>query len=201
MLVPFVRFALEQEPAGQVPEYVDKWILHGADDAAGVFGLIRGKARVKAGDDDIEFREQIVVEIQFVLKNVHLGAGEEAEINAFIGKAPVDFFYLPDLLADAGGLEAVGLKGGFGMIGDGPVIAAEFDHVGGNLLERVAAVAPVGMVVEGAAQIGPLDEARDSALFRGGEFALVLAQFRRDIREVEVFKELLLGPSPDKPVL
>ena len=152
----------------------------------------------KAGDDDVQFGEQVVVEIQLVLENVHLGAGEQAEINALVGELLVDLFDFLDLLAEPGGVEAVRLEGGFGMVGDGPIVAAEVVHVAGDGFDGFMAVAPVGMIVERAAQLGPFDEAREFAFFGGGEFAVVLAQFRRDVGEVELRVNFLLGLAGDK---
>ena len=57
---------------------------------------------MQAGDDDVEFGEQVVVEIEPVLENVHLGAGEQAEINALVREALVEFFDLLDLLRGRG---------------------------------------------------------------------------------------------------
>ena len=79
------------------------------------------------------------------------------------------------------------------VVGDGPVIAAQPAHVVGDLLERLGAIAPVGVVVQRALEIGPLDEARDFARLAGVELTLVLAQLRRDVGEVERGEDVLLG--------
>ena len=92
LLVDLVRLAFEEQAAGEMAEDVDEGILRGADDARGVVGFIRGKTGVKAGDDDVEFGEQVVVEIELVLEDVHLGAGQQTEINALVGEPLVDFF-------------------------------------------------------------------------------------------------------------
>ena len=51
----------------------------------------------------------------------------------------------------------------------------------------------VRMVVQRAAQIRPLDQFRQIVFLRRGKFAVVLAQFRLDVRQIQLFKNFLLG--------
>ena len=79
------------------------------------------------------------------------------------------------------------------MIGDGPVVAAQVDHGGNDVVEGIATVAPLGMVVKRAAEFGPFDQAGNAVFCGGLEFALVFAQLRRDEIEVELVVDFLLG--------
>src|SRR2546427_5361115 len=78
------------------------------------------------------------------------------------------------------------------MIGDGPVVASEFPDMSGDFFHRMMPVAPGGMVMERAAQIRPFHESGQPAMFRGLEFSLVLAQFRRDVSQPQFDKNILL---------
>ena len=79
------------------------------------------------------------------------------------------------------------------MVGDGPVFAAQLLHVVGDFLQRAVAVAPVGMVVQRAFELRPFEQARQFVLFRGGEFAAVLAHFGRDVVQAQLLENLLLA--------
>ena len=69
----------------------------------------------------------------------------------------------------------------------------------GDFFEGVVAVAPVGMVVQRAAQFGPFEQAREAAFFGGGEFAVVFAQFGRDVRRGPSFcVNVVLGFAGDE---
>ena len=56
------RAVAEQQPAGEVAEHVDVGVLRGGDEAAGVVGLVAA-GDVQAGNNDVEFGEQGVIEI------------------------------------------------------------------------------------------------------------------------------------------
>ena len=114
VLIHFAGFAFEEEAAGDMTEDLHERIFHRADEAFGhvLFGL--GEGLMNAGDDDVEFGEQIVGKIESAIgENIDLRAGEEAEIDSFGGEALVERFYFNDLLADAIGLKAVGDDGRF----------------------------------------------------------------------------------------
>src|SRR5687768_14355792 len=81
------------------------------------------------------------------------------------------------------------------MISDGPVIQAELDHMPRNFLERATAVAPGGMIVKRTAEFGPIDEPREIAGSSGGEFALVFAEFGRNVSETKLFKNFFFGAA------
>ena len=192
VLVDGIGFAAEQQPAGEVAEHVDVGVLRGSDEAAGVVGLVAA-GDVQAGNNDVELGEQGVVKIELGFEDVHLDAAEQAEGVAVGLELLVDARDLGDLFAEPRLVEAVGLERCARVVGDGPVVAAQPAHVVGDLLERLGAVAPVGVVVQRALEIGPLDEARDFARLAGVELTLVLAQLRRDVGEVERGEDVLLG--------
>ncbi len=143
--------------------------------------------------------EQIIRKIQLAAgKDIDFGAGEEPEFGPVIGEFLVEGADFGQLLTDALGREAVGLDGGFGMVGDAPVGAAEVLHVGGDFLKRAVAVAPVGVVVEGAFELGPFEEAREGVFFGGVKFTGVLAQFRGNVGEAELLEDVGLGLTGDE---
>src|SRR5205814_2057938 len=83
-MIDFVRFALEQQAAGRVTQDMDVAVLRGANEAFGHFRFALGEALMNAGDDDIELREKLVIEIEFAFgQDVHFAASQEPEINAF----------------------------------------------------------------------------------------------------------------------
>src|SRR5437868_7143345 len=81
------------------------------------------------------------------------------------------------------------------MIGDRPVAAAEIVHKVRDLPQRLPAIAPVGMIMQRPPQFGPFEQARNLPFFARGEFALILADFGWDEREVEGLKNLLFGSA------
>jgi hypothetical protein len=198
LLIDLVGFALEKESSCQMAEHVDVGVLRGANDAVGVVGFVAGKAGMEAGDDDIEFGKEVVVEIETVLEDIDFGAGEQAEFTALVGERLVDLFNGLYLFAESGGFEAMGLKGGFGMISDGPVIAADFDHVIDDVFKRRVAVAPGGVIVKRAAEFGPFKQAWELPLLCCEKFAVVFAQFGRDVSEVELLKNFLFSFARDE---
>ncbi len=71
------------------------------------------------------------------------------------------------------------------MIRDGEVLIAEAARRLHHALAGVASVAPGGVGVQIAANVGQCQELRQPVLFGLGHFASVLAQFGRDVRELE----------------
>ena len=191
LLIDFVRFAFEEQPAGQVTEHVDVAVFRGANEALGVLRLVAGR-HMEAGHHDLEFREQIIREIQALAQDVHLGAAQQPEVSAFGRQAGIEFFHLGQLLAQPHGIEAVGLKRRLRMIGDRPIFAAQLVGVRGDLLERVAPVAPRRVIVQRAAEVRPFEQAWDFPALRGGKLAVILAQFGRHVGQVQRLKNLLL---------
>ena len=76
------------------------------------------------------------------------------------------------------------------MIGDRPIGKAEFGHGFGDLVERLMAIAPRGMIVQRTLEVAPFDQAR-KRLFPGQrEFARVFAHLGRNVMQVELLKIL-----------
>ena len=71
------------------------------------------------------------------------------------------------------------------MIGDAKIPEAEFHRFAGHRFERVVAVGGGGVVVEGAAELGELDETRQAPLGGGLDFAAVFAELGWDEIEAE----------------
>ena len=129
MQVDFVGLAFEQESARGMTEDVDVWILRGANQALSVVGLGLAEALMDAGHDHIKLGQHVIGQIEFARdQNIHFDAGEQPKISALILETFVDLFNLLDLIADTRLVQAVGLPGGFGVIGYGPVLAAELDR-------------------------------------------------------------------------
>ena len=139
---------------------------------------------MQARHDDIQFRQNVIVEIQLVFQNVHLAAGQQPEIAPARGDFIVYFFDFQNLFAQAFCIQPVRLKRSFRVVGDRPICQAQFFHVGGDFFQRIFAVAPVRVIVQRALQIRPFDEARQIIFFRRQKFAVVLAQFRRHINQI-----------------
>jgi hypothetical protein len=178
-------------------EAVDVGIAGGGDEASGVLSLVAG-GDMQAGDDDVEFSQQVVGKVEAVAEDVHFGAGEESEVVIFFGEALVEGVDVVELPAETGGVESVGLDGGAGVVGDGPIGEAEVLGVGGDVFEGLTAVGPVGVIVEGAFEVGPFDEAGEVVVFGGGELAVVLAEFRGDELEAEAVEDFLFGMAADQ---
>ncbi|MFN9954012.1 MAG: hypothetical protein ACK55I_13010, partial [bacterium] len=86
--VELVGLAFEQQPAGEVPELVDLGILGRADQPSGVLEGVAG-GHVQAGHHHVEARQHPVVEVESVLEDVHLGAGQQTEVAALGGVGAV----------------------------------------------------------------------------------------------------------------
>ena len=147
LLVQRIRIPLQQEATGEVAEHVDVRVLRRADEALGVVSLVAARD-VQTGHDHVELREQVVGEVEALLEDVHLRAGEQAEVGAAVGKFLVHGRDVGELLREALGGKAVRLKTRARMVGDGPVAQAQFLRVRGDLLQCLVAVAPVGVVVK-----------------------------------------------------
>ncbi len=89
--------------------------------------------------------------------------------------------------------EAAGDRGRARMIGHDDVLVAARLGRGHQRLERVAAVGPVGVRVQVAANVAGRDQGRQPALARGLDLALVLAQLGRDPGQAHRGVDLLLG--------
>jgi hypothetical protein len=84
---------------------------------------------------------------------------------------------LLDLGQQAFFIEAVGLEGRFAVVGDAEVLQAEIVRGFGHLPQGAAAVAGGGVVVEDAAEVFELHEAREAAVLGRVDLAGVLTQF------------------------
>ena len=98
-------------------------------------------------------------------------------------------------------VHAVGHGEILGVVGDGDVFEAAGDGGFGHLADGVAAVGLGGVHVQIAADIAADDELRQRVLGGGFELAAVLAQFGRDVVEVERVVDFLLGGGGDDDVV
>src|SRR2546426_2769250 len=83
------------------------------------------------------------------------------------------------------------------MIRDGDVLVTALASGLDHFLRRVLSIAPAGMHVKVALDIGKLDDV--GKLARGGslDFSLVFAQDRRNKRQTEFFEDVLLFGAGD----
>ena len=89
-----------------------------------------------------------------------------------------------DLLLHLRRVNAAGLEGGLGVVGDSPVRAAEAAHMLGNFRQALAAIAPVAVIMQRALEISPFNEARDVVRLGSLKLPAILAQFRWHIGQV-----------------
>ena len=89
--------------------------------------------------------------------------------------------------------EAAGVARAFGVIGDAQVLEAGRAGGFGHLFEGIAAVAPVGVAVEGAGEVVTVDEDGERAFFGEFDLAEVFTQFGRDHVKAEGAKDLGFG--------
>ena len=73
-------------------------------------------------------------------------------------------------------VEPIGLDRRFRVVGDAEIIEPELMRLVRHLGQRVLAVAPIRVAMERAAQLRPLEQARNFAFLRRLDFAHVLAQ-------------------------
>ena len=125
-----------------MPQNMDKWIFRRANQTFRVFRLAAGR-HMQAGDDHLQFRQHLVVEIQPVLQNIHLAPGQQPELAAPRGNFLIQPFDFQNLLAQPFRVQAIRLIGGFRVVGDRPVFQAQFLHVFRDFFQRVVAVAPI----------------------------------------------------------
>ncbi len=84
---------------------------------------------MNAGNDHVQLGQQGILAIQSaVLEDVHLDPGQQAKLRSFVGKFRVELFDLLELLAQAGGVQTVGLEFGLRVVCDAPISEAHFDH-------------------------------------------------------------------------
>ena len=104
---------------------------------------------MRAGDHDIQSRKQPILEVQLAFgQNVHFRSGQKPEIDPFAFQALVERGDFCNLCDNPLWGQTICLNGRTGMIGNRPIIAAEFIHELCDLLEGIAAIAPVGMIVQ-----------------------------------------------------
>lgn len=183
-----VRVAFEEESAGGMADGVDEAVLSGADEAFGVFGFVVG-GDVEAGDDKIQLGQEVIVEVESIAEDVDLGTGQESEVVALVFEPAIEVPDGADLLAQSFRVKSVGLEGGAGVVGDGPVSQAERSGQVEGFLEGHVAIAPGGVVVEGTLEVGPFEQARDGPFFGGFELAQIFPQFGWDEVEAELLED------------
>lgn len=192
LVVDRVGFALEEEATRQVADHVNVWVLHGANDAGGHLGFGQGKGAVHRGDGVVELGEDGVVKVEgAVLEDVHFGSCEKSKRVAVFFKLLVELVDLFDLGEEAVFVQAAGLNGGFGVVGNAEVAEAEFARGGGHFGEGVFAVGGGGVVMERATEVGELDEFWELVLLGGFDFASVFAQGGVDGDEAKVVVEFV----------
>ena len=166
---------------------------------------------VDRGDDQVEARQQVVLEVERAVgADLELAAVEEPEApgrrrrrgrpGRFLRREPgVERGDDLDLLRDPVRGQAAGDRERLRVVGQDLVgVAARAGGLGHDL-DRVMAVGPVGMAVEVAAQVGQVDEGRQPAGQRRLDLAGVLAQLGLDERQAE--ERVRLGLGGERPQL
>ena len=87
-----------------------------------------------------------------------------------------------DLAEKAFFIEAMGLEGGFGVVGDAKPFESEVGGGLGHGSEGVLTIARESVVVEATADLVPREEVGQIVLFSGGDFSTVFAEFGGDKR-------------------
>ena len=174
LLVKLLRCAFQQQSSAEVAEHVDIRVFGGGNEALGVVLLITAGHGV-GGDDHFQVRPEGGLEIESFFEYVHLDAAEEAKGVAVVLKLLVNRGNFLELFFNTRFVEAVGLKGCLGMVGDCPLGEAEAAHLFGDFLDAFMAVAPIAVIVQRAFEVGPFNEAREVSVLRGVEFTAILA--------------------------
>ena len=86
------------------------------------------------------------------------------------------------------------------MVGDPEVLQAEGAGRLGHLHERGAAVAPVGVAVEGPGQVAELDQGGERPSLGELDLADVLAELGGDVGQPQGGEQVGLGRAGDRPV-
>ena len=145
-------FAPEQEPGAQVSEHRNLGMLEGGDDPGGHGLLVLGQSVMNGSHDVIEGVEYGILEVEFSAgENVHLRTGEGVTA---VFAALIELADSRHLLGQAFFVQAVGLKTGFGMIGDAQVFPTPGIRFGGHFIEGIPSVRGGGMVVKAALEVG-----------------------------------------------
>ena len=157
-------------------------ILHRANNPAGHVRFRERERGVDGGDDVIELRQDVVGKIKrTVAEDVALDAGEETEVVELF----VELVDHRDLDAQPRHIQPARLDRAAAMIGDPEILETKLLRCRGHFLERTAAVTRGGVAVERAAKIFRFDQAWEFSRRGRLEFAAVLAQFRRNVIEIE----------------
>jgi hypothetical protein len=117
-----VAFALQQQAARRMAEHRDLRMRERFADAFGHLLGVHGEALVDAGDDVVEQRERLVVEIERAVARMSHSVPKKMR-KSFLGELHIELLDLLGLLADAFLVEAVGLTLGFAVVGDAEIFA------------------------------------------------------------------------------
>ena len=143
-------------------------------------GATQPEVAVHRGHDAVELGQDVVGIIERpVGQDVALGPLEQPECP---GVALVPRVDCRPLLMHALDAQSARVAGGSRMIGDAQVLQPRGSGRLGHLLQGRAAVAPVGVAMKRAAQVGSLDQTRQLAPRRGLNLAVPPAQLGRDQR-------------------
>ncbi len=178
--VDVVGLAALDQAAGRMRQDMEVRVLERLQDALGLALARELKIAVHRPHHQIQVREHAVGQIERAVgEDIHLDAFEHPDSGQF-GVEPIDFV---DLQFQAPRIEAVRQAQPARMLGDRQV--AQAARAGGKRHVPHAAVpiARLGMHVQIPAQIIELDQPRQLACARRLDFAAILAQFRRDVRQ------------------
>ena len=92
-----------------MPQHVDPAVLRRTDHPTRVLRLV-ARGHVQAGHHDIQLRQQVIVVVQTVPKDVHLHARQKPEVVSLIRQPLVDLRHHLQLSPDADLVESVRLE-------------------------------------------------------------------------------------------
>ena len=186
-----VAFALEQQPAGRMPQHGRARVFEGADDARRHFRLAQREGRVHRHDDIVELAQDRFVEIQPAVRQyvaLHSGQNLRREAARLVERGD-----LGDLPAQSCLVETVCLEARLRMIGDAEILPAVPLGRRHHLGERVTAVGCRRMVVKYPAEVGDFDQPQKFTFLRRLDLTQSLAQLRRDVVQTKRGKKVLFG--------
>src|SRR4051794_40017264 len=114
---------------------VDVRISCCANKPVGCFFFGLAETLMNTGNHDIELGQYVIWKIELpVFQDVNLSSDQQAEVRSFVRKLFVELPDLFDFLTQSIGIQSVGLKRRFRVIGNSPVSEAKLAHGFGDVL-------------------------------------------------------------------
>ena len=187
--------AAADQTAGRVADDVDVRIPDGRDHApCDLFALLT-EPDVHGGDDDVEPRQRLVIEVQRAIRlDLHLDPVEDGQAIADLRAHRVD---LHALCADGLHVNALDDAKAVGVVRDREHFQPARDRGVGHLPHGRLAVAPGRVVVQLGEDVLHLQEFGQPTFGRRLDLSAIFAELRRDVRQAESIVDLRLGRAED----